>query len=148
MDPRNPNPTPGPGGTFAGPHDQPGFDRESWSGNPAFEDRPPRAQHGTPGAPHPREGVERIKGSAAHALAAAADLLRTRAEGASGQFSALTDYGRQASDLLSRSARYIEELDVDRLQERLEDAVRRNPGRSLLVAGAVGFVLGATLRRR
>jgi ElaB/YqjD/DUF883 family membrane-anchored ribosome-binding protein len=110
----------------------------AWSNDPSFEDRPPQ----------PQQGVDRVKGAAAQALAAAADLLRTRAEGASGQFSALTGYGQQASDFLSRSARYVEEMDVERVQRQIEDAVRRNPARSLLIAGAVGLVLGATLRRR
>lgn len=120
MDPKNPN-------------------TASWPGNPAFEDRPLQ---------HPREGIDRVKGAAAHALDAAAELLRSRSEGASGQFSALTGYGTQASDYLARSARFVEELDVERIQRQIEDAVRRNPGRSLLVAGAVGLLLGATLRRR
>ena len=94
------------------------------------------------------EGIDRVKGATAHALDTAADLLRSRTEGASGQFSALTGYGTQASDLLSRSARFVEEFDVERVQRQIEDAVRRNPGRSLLLAGAVGLLLGATLRRR
>ena len=117
----------------------------SWPDNPAFEDRPLRPSSD---AGSPREGIDRVKGAAAHVLDAAADLLRARAEGASGQLSALTGYGTQASDFLTRAARYVEEMDVDRMQHRIEDAVRRNPGRSLLLAGAVGLVLGATLRRR
>jgi ElaB/YqjD/DUF883 family membrane-anchored ribosome-binding protein len=96
----------------------------------------------------PHHGIDRVKGAAAQVLDAAADLVRSRAEGASGQFSALTGYGTQASDLLTRFARFVEELDIARLQRQVEDSVRRNPGRSLLIAGAVGLVLGATLRRR
>ena len=111
----------------------------AWPVNPAFQDRP-----AAPGG----QGIDRVKGAAASALDAAADLLRSRAEGASGQLSALTGYGQQAGDLLARSARYVEDLDLARLQRQVEDAVRRNPGRSLMVAGVVGLVLGATLRRR
>jgi len=111
-------------------------DTAAWPRDPAFDDR------------SPQEGVQRVKGAAAQALNAAADVLRNRAEGASGQFSALTGYGRQASDLLARSARFVEEMDMERVQRQVEDAVRRNPGRSLLIAGTVGFLLGATLRRR
>jgi ElaB/YqjD/DUF883 family membrane-anchored ribosome-binding protein len=108
----------------------------AWPKDPAFDDR------------SAREGVDRVKGAAAQALHAAADLLRHRAEGASGQFSALTSYGQQASDFLARSARFVDEMDLDRVQRRIEDAVRRNPGRSLVIAGTIGLVLGATLRRR
>ena len=107
-----------------------------WPENRAFEDRPPR------------EGMDRVKGAAAQAIHAVADLLRNRAEGASGQFSALTGYGRQASDYLARSARFVEDMDVERVQRQIEDAVRRNPGWSLLIAGTIGLLLGATLRRR
>ena len=107
-----------------------------WPENRAFEDRAPR------------EGMERVKGAAAQAIHAVADLVRNRAEGASGQFSALTGYGRQASDYLARSARFVEDLDVERVQRQIEDAVRRNPARSLVIAGTIGLLLGATLRRR
>jgi ElaB/YqjD/DUF883 family membrane-anchored ribosome-binding protein len=92
--------------------------------------------------------MDRVKGAAAQALHAAADMLRHRAEGASGQFSALTNYGQQASDFLARSAQFVQEVDVERVKRQIEDAVRRNPGRSLLIAGTVGLLLGATLRRR
>ncbi|HEX5041465.1 MAG TPA: DUF883 C-terminal domain-containing protein [Candidatus Polarisedimenticolaceae bacterium] len=108
----------------------------AWPSNPAFDDR------------SPREGMDRVKGAAAQALHAAADMLRQRAEGASGQFSALTGYGQQASDFLARSAHFVEEMDMERMKRQMEDAVRRNPGRSLLIAGTVGLLLGATLRRR
>lgn len=108
----------------------------AWPSNPAFDDR------------SPREGIDRVKGAAAQALHAAADMLRHRAEGASGQFSALTGYGQQASDFLARSANFVDEMDMERVQRQIEDAVRRNPGRSLLIAGTIGLLLGATLRRR
>ena len=106
-----------------------------WPATPAFDRSP-------------REGMDRVKGAAAQTLHAAADMLRNRAEGASGQFSALTNYGQQASDFLARSAHFVDDLDLERVQRKIEDAVRRNPGRSLLIAGTIGLLLGATLRRR
>jgi len=42
----------------------------------------------------------------------------------------------------------VEDLDVERVQRQIEDAVRRNPARSLVIAGTIGLLLGATLRRR
>ena len=111
-------------------------DSAAWPSNPAFDDR------------SSREGVDRVKGAAAQALHAAADVLRHRAEGASGQFSALTGYGQQASDFIARSARFVEDMDMERVRRQVEDAVRRNPGRSLVIAGTIGLLLGATLRRR
>lgn len=54
----------------------------------------------------------------------------------------------QAADWLTRSADYVEEFDPQQAKEAVTQSVRRNPGRSLLIAGAVGLFFGALVRRR
>lgn len=54
----------------------------------------------------------------------------------------------QARDFLKTSADYIEQADPKKIQEDVSAQIRRNPGASLLIAGAAGLILGAFLRRR
>ena len=60
----------------------------------------------------------------------------------------LSDFGHRAAGWLERSAQYVNEIEPQRVKSDLASQVRRNPGRSLLIAGAVGLVLGRLLRRR
>ncbi|MCI0441512.1 MAG: hypothetical protein L0177_20610, partial [Chloroflexi bacterium] len=60
----------------------------------------------------------------------------------------LAGYGAQAAEWLERSAEYVRQLDPQQLKADLENQVRHSPGRSLLIAGAAGLLLGALLRRR
>jgi ElaB/YqjD/DUF883 family membrane-anchored ribosome-binding protein len=39
-------------------------------------------------------------------------------------------------------------MDPQKIKTDIQDQMRRNPGRSLLIAGAAGLILGALLRRR
>jgi ElaB/YqjD/DUF883 family membrane-anchored ribosome-binding protein len=57
-------------------------------------------------------------------------------------------YGQQASEMLEESADYLKQLDIQQVQTDVRDYVRRNPGRSLLIAGAAGLVIGAIMKRR
>ena len=54
----------------------------------------------------------------------------------------------QAADWLDQSADYVRQADMQQVKADVENQIRRNPGRSLLVAGAVGLFLGALIRRR
>ena len=54
----------------------------------------------------------------------------------------------QAADWLDQSADYVRQADMRQVKADVENQIRRNPGRSLLVAGAVGLFLGALIRRR
>ena len=56
--------------------------------------------------------------------------------------------GSQAGDWLHNSADYIEQMEPKKIKADITEQVRRNPGKSLLVAGAVGLILGAIFRRR
>jgi len=85
--------------------------------------------------------------------AVVADLL-TEAAGVIHQKSAvighaeISDLGDRAADWLEHSADYVRELEAQRLRSDIEDKVRRNPGRSLIIAGVIGLVIGRVIRRR
>ena len=107
------------------------------------------------GVDHSRANVERqrdsifkqIRTTAADKLQAAAQTLHQKAD-RSGQPSEVSALGHRAADWLGRSADYVSEMEPQRLKSDIEDRVRRNPGRSLLIAGIVGLALGGLLRRR
>jgi hypothetical protein len=58
------------------------------------------------------------------------------------------NFGPQASALLHNSADYIERMEPKKIKDDITEQVRRNPGKSLLVATAVGLILGAIFRRK
>ena len=92
-------------------------------------------------------GVERIQTRIADKLHQAAETLFGRtADNQTPQGEAT--FGSQASSWLHSSADYIEQIEPQKLKTDITEQVRRNPGRSLLVAGAAGLILGAIFRRR
>ena len=56
--------------------------------------------------------------------------------------------GTQAGTWLHNSADYIEQMEPEKIKADVTEQVRRNPGKSLLVAGAAGLILGAIFRRK
>lgn len=60
----------------------------------------------------------------------------------------LARYTKRASDWLDNSAVKVREFDGEQTDAKIRDYVSMNPGRSLLMAGAVGLVIGIILRRR
>ncbi len=62
--------------------------------------------------------------------------------------SEVAHYGQQASEMLEESADYLKQLDLRQVEASARNYVKRNPGRSLLIAGAAGLVIGTILRRR
>jgi ElaB/YqjD/DUF883 family membrane-anchored ribosome-binding protein len=60
----------------------------------------------------------------------------------------MAQYGKQASEWLDQSADYIREFDYRQADAKIREYVGQKPGRSLLIAGGVGLVIGAILRRR
>ena len=56
-------------------------------------------------------------------------------------------YGDQAASWLNQSADYIESLEPQQLKGDIQEQIRRNPGRSLLIAAAFGLVVGSLFRR-
>jgi ElaB/YqjD/DUF883 family membrane-anchored ribosome-binding protein len=90
---------------------------------------------------------KQIRATTADKLQAAAETLHQKAD-RSGQPAEISALGHRAADWLERSANYVSEMEPQRLKSDIEDRVRRNPGRSLLIAGIVGLALGGLLRRR
>ena len=97
---------------------------------------------------------DHIKTTVAEKLHTAAEALHEKTsrqtEGPGSQVGndSLSAYGRQAAEWLDRSADYIEDLDPQQVKTDIENQVRQHPGRSLLIAGAVGLLLGVLIRRR
>ncbi|HEX9001599.1 MAG TPA: hypothetical protein VGB07_16955 [Blastocatellia bacterium] len=90
---------------------------------------------------------DQVKSTVAEKLRSAAESLHQTASRSTKQ-NDLTGFGHQAADWLGRSADYVSEIEPARVRSDIESGVRKNPGRSLLIAGAVGLVLGGLLRRR
>ncbi|HWQ32113.1 MAG TPA: hypothetical protein VNQ79_04455 [Blastocatellia bacterium] len=101
--------------------------------------------------PHQRgrgsSAFDQIKSTVADRMHAAAQTLHQKTAGAD-RASELSDFGRRAADWLDRSADYVSEMEPQRVKVDLENQVRRNPGKSLLIAGVAGLVIGSILRRR
>lgn len=91
---------------------------------------------------------DKIKSTVADKLHDAADALHEKSTQPGREREKLSGYGRRAASWLDRSADYINNLSGDRLKTDIKDQVRSHPGRTLLIAGATGLILGALLRRR
>ena len=99
----------------------------------------------------PRRGgstFDRIKVTVADKLKQAAETLEQKSASPTERPTALAGYGNQAAGWLNSSADYIRDMDPKQLKTDVQNEVRRNPGRSLLIAGAAGLILGALFRRR
>ena len=92
-------------------------------------------------------GFENVKNIIADKLHNVADALGEKAAGQDAQ-SGIAQYGKQASEWLDQSAEYVRQFDYVQADARVRECVRQSPGRSLLIAGAVGLIIGAILRRR
>jgi len=57
-------------------------------------------------------------------------------------------YGNQVSGWFDRAAGYVRQFDYDQADAGVREYVGQKPGRSLLIAGGIGLLLGAVLRRR
>jgi ElaB/YqjD/DUF883 family membrane-anchored ribosome-binding protein len=86
--------------------------------------------------------LNRLKDAVADKLTAAADLLEAQKGGRQ------AGYGWQAAGVLNRSADYVRDLNPDQIAGDVQNEVRRNPGRSLLIAAAAGLLVGVLVRRR
>jgi ElaB/YqjD/DUF883 family membrane-anchored ribosome-binding protein len=114
----------------------------------SFEDNPDRQGYGNSLSNRQPATFDKVKSSISHKLEDAARSLREKSQGYAGNNQQLAGYGNQAAEWLTRSANYVEEINPQQLKTDVENQVRHNPGRSLLIAAGVGLALGALLRRR
>jgi ElaB/YqjD/DUF883 family membrane-anchored ribosome-binding protein len=105
-----------------------------------------------------REGAGNAKNKLADALESGADKLRQR--GGQGQLSAsagtadVSVSGDGVSNVTNRvatgmqaTADWLREADLDSLRDGVERQVKDHPGRSLLIAVGLGYLLGKAFRR-
>jgi hypothetical protein len=106
-----------------------------------------------------RDRAGQAKNSLADALAAGAERLRGRGgqqlagSAGYGEASVTTDGGRmgelgeRVAGGLQTSADWLREADIDGLRQGVERQVRENPGRTLMIAVGLGYLLGKAFRR-
>lgn len=92
-------------------------------------------------------GFENLKNFIADKLHYGAEVLGEKTLSQNPQ-SGIAQHGKQASDWLDKSAEYVRQFDCEQADARVRECVGRSPGRSLLIAGGVGLIIGAILRRR
>lgn len=87
--------------------------------------------------------LDTIKSTVADKLQSAAGAIRQKAEGQG----AVAGYADKASTLLNDAAGYVRDADPQQIKTDLQNQVKSNPGRALLVAGVAGLLLGVLIRR-
>jgi ElaB/YqjD/DUF883 family membrane-anchored ribosome-binding protein len=92
-------------------------------------------------------GFENYKTKIADQIHKVAEALSEKTEGPEVD-SGMAHYKKQASDLLYQSEEYVRSFDYTQADARVREYVRKSPGQSLLIAGGIGLLLGAILRRR
>lgn len=86
--------------------------------------------------------IEENRVSAAGALKNAASTIHQNAD----KLPNGPDMAHSAADRVEAVASYLQAHDTKQMMADVENVVRRNPGPSLLVAGALGFLIGRAFR--
>jgi ElaB/YqjD/DUF883 family membrane-anchored ribosome-binding protein len=92
-------------------------------------------------------GFENIKNIIADKIHYVAGALSEKAADQDAQCG-IAQYAKQASGWLDQSAEYVRQFDYEQADARVREYVKQSPGCSLVIAGAVGLIIGAILRRR
>jgi len=92
-------------------------------------------------------GFENFKNIIADKLLHVAEALYENAANQDAR-SSMAQYEKQASEWLDQSAEYVRQFDYEQADARLRECIGQSPGRSLLIAGGIGLVIGAMFRRR
>lgn len=108
-----------------------------------------------------RDRTGQMKDSLADALETGAEKLRQRAGGSDGMAlagatgsgstaladSRLADVGGKVATGMDATAGWLRDADLDGLKSGLEKQVKEHPGRTLLIAAGVGYLLGKAFRK-
>jgi ElaB/YqjD/DUF883 family membrane-anchored ribosome-binding protein len=89
--------------------------------------------------------IDEKRGPAADTLQSAASTIHEKAEDLPGG-ETVKNVAHAAAEKLDLTAGYIREHDVKAMLSDVEDIVKRNPGPSLLIAVAIGFLIGRAFR--
>jgi ElaB/YqjD/DUF883 family membrane-anchored ribosome-binding protein len=89
--------------------------------------------------------IDEKRGPAADALQSAAFTLHEKAEDLPGG-ETVRSVAHSTAEKLESTAGYIREHDVRAMIADVEEVVKRNPGPSLLIAAAMGFLIGRAFR--
>jgi len=90
------------------------------------------------------DNIDNIREKVAKGLKSAASSLKQTGP----QTGTLSDYVSRASVCLDKAGDYLEEVTAAQFKSDIQHQVRANPGRSLLIAGAAGLIVGSLMRRR
>jgi ElaB/YqjD/DUF883 family membrane-anchored ribosome-binding protein len=100
-----------------------------------------------------RERAVQLKTQLADKLETSAGRLRRRASDTAKLDDAIAMTKEKVADAsdrvasgMERSADWLRNADLSSMQRKLEREVRENPGRALLVAGAIGYLLGRAFK--
>jgi hypothetical protein len=58
----------------------------------------------------------------------------------------VADAGNRVASGMEKSAEWLRDANVSSLKQGLERQVKENPGRTLLIAGAIGYLLGRAFK--
>jgi ElaB/YqjD/DUF883 family membrane-anchored ribosome-binding protein len=89
--------------------------------------------------------IDETRAPAADSLQSAASKLHETAEGLPGG-EKVTSLAHATADKIQATAEYVRDHDVKAMMTDVEHVVRRHPGQSLLIAAAVGFLLGRAFK--
>ena len=85
--------------------------------------------------------IDENRDTAASGLQHAASALHEQAESLPGG-EKVSGLAHATAETLSSTADYVRDHDVNRMMADVETLVKNNPGRSLLAAGVIGFLVG------
>ena len=92
------------------------------------------------------DAIDEGRSRAAESLDSAAETLKDRARNLPGG-ERVSEFAHTAADRLGKAADYVRANDVRRMMSDVESVVSNNPGPSLLIAAAFGFLVGRAMTR-
>lgn len=57
-------------------------------------------------------------------------------------------YGHKTADMVEASADFVRHAEPQMLKEKIQQSYREHPGKSIVIAGAAGLIIGAMVSRR